>query len=106
ITQEAQERAAALVQAQELDRKERTLERLRAASEAELVALRAKFEAEQAELTMGIDEHRARATLCARTETTWRRAAAWTGRAGKMDESKGKRVKRTNDRVRNGEAWK
>ena len=62
VTQEAEERAAALVQEQELDRKERTLERLRAAFEAELAALRAKFEAEQADLAIGIDENRSRAT--------------------------------------------
>src|SRR5262250_1346983 len=62
LTQEAQERAAVVVQEQELDRKERTLERLRAAFEAELAALRAKFEAEQADLAIGIDENRSRAT--------------------------------------------
>jgi len=50
-----------LVQEQELDRKERTLERLRAAFEAELAAMRAKFEAEQADLAIGIDENRSRA---------------------------------------------
>src|SRR5215467_14298484 len=61
VTQEAQERAAVLVQEQELDRKERTLERLRAAFEAELAAMRAKFEAEQADLAIGIDENRSRA---------------------------------------------
>src|SRR5215468_7586283 len=61
LTQEAQERAAVVVQEQELDRKERTLERLRAAFEAELAALRAKFEAEQADLAIGIDESRTRA---------------------------------------------
>jgi len=62
LTQEAQERAAVLVQEQELSRKERTLDRLRAAFEAELAALRAKFEAEQADLATGIDESRTRAT--------------------------------------------
>jgi circadian clock protein KaiC len=61
LSQEAQERAAALVQEQELSRKERTLERLRAAFEAEMAALRAKFEAEQADLVIGIDENRSRA---------------------------------------------
>jgi circadian clock protein KaiC len=61
LSQEAQERAAALVQEQELSRKERTLERLRAAFEAEMAALRAKFEAEQADLAIGIDENRSRA---------------------------------------------
>jgi circadian clock protein KaiC len=62
ITQEAQERAAVVVQEQELRRKERTLERLRAAFEAELTALRAKFDAEQAELAIGIEENRSRAS--------------------------------------------
>jgi circadian clock protein KaiC len=62
LTQEAQERASALAQEQELTRKERSLERLRAAFEAELVALRAKFDAEQADLAIGIDENRTRAT--------------------------------------------
>jgi len=62
MTQEAQERAAVLAKEQELERKERTLERLRAAFDAEIAALRAKFEAEQVDLTIGIDEHRARAT--------------------------------------------
>jgi circadian clock protein KaiC len=61
ITQEAQERAAGLAQEQELERKERTLERLHSAFEAEIAALRAKFEAEQADLTIGIGEHRSRA---------------------------------------------
>ena len=62
LTQEAQERAAALAQEHELERKERTLTRLRAAFEAELASLRAKFEAEQADLAIEIDEHRSRAT--------------------------------------------
>ena len=62
LTQEAQERAAVLAQEQDLERKERTLERLRAAFEAEMAALRAKFEAEQVDLTIGIGEHRSRAT--------------------------------------------
>ena len=62
LTQEAKERAAVLAQEQDLERKERTLERLRAAFEAEMAALRAKFEAEQVDLTIGIGEHRSRAT--------------------------------------------
>jgi len=61
LTQEAQERAAVLEQEQELSRKERTLERLRAAFEAEQAALRAKFEAEQSNLAIGIEENRSRA---------------------------------------------
>jgi circadian clock protein KaiC len=62
LTQEAQERAAALAQEQELERKERTLARLRAAFDAEMAALRARFEADQADLAAGIDEQRSRAT--------------------------------------------
>ncbi len=62
LTQEAQERAAALAQEQELERKERTLARLRAAFDAEVAALRARFEADQADLAAGIDEQRSRAT--------------------------------------------
>jgi len=62
LTQEAQERAAALAQEQELERKERTLARLRAAFAAEVASLRARFEAEQADLATGIDEQRSRAT--------------------------------------------
>jgi circadian clock protein KaiC len=62
LTQEAQERAAALAQEQELERKERMLARLRAAFDAEVAALRARFEADQADLAAGIDEQRSRAT--------------------------------------------
>ncbi len=54
-------------QEQDLERKERTLERLRAAFEAELASLRAKFDAEQADLVTSIAEHRARDTRRART---------------------------------------
>ena len=60
LTREAEDRAAALSNDQELERKEHTLERLRAAFEAELAALRGKFEAEQAELASAIGQHRAR----------------------------------------------
>jgi circadian clock protein KaiC len=60
LTREAEDRAAAVSNDQELERKERTLARLRAAFEAELAALRGKFEAEQAELASAIGQHRAR----------------------------------------------
>jgi circadian clock protein KaiC len=60
LTREAEDRAAAVSNDQELERKERTLERLRAAFEAELTALRGKFEIEQADLASAIGEHRAR----------------------------------------------
>jgi circadian clock protein KaiC len=60
LTQQAQERAAEIAQQQEIERRERTLARLRAALEAELASLRAKFEAEQVDLATGIEEERAR----------------------------------------------
>jgi len=60
LTQEAEERAAAVAHELELERRERTLARLRASFEAELAALQAKFEAEQADLTTGIAEQRSR----------------------------------------------
>ncbi len=59
-SREAEERASAIVHEQEALRKERTLAKLQAEFEAELLVLRRKFEAEQAELTTGIAEHRAR----------------------------------------------
>ncbi|HEY7539883.1 MAG TPA: circadian clock protein KaiC [Methylomirabilota bacterium] len=60
LTQQAQERAAEVAQRQEIERKERTLARLRTALEAELASLRAKFEAQQVDLATGIEEERAR----------------------------------------------
>jgi circadian clock protein KaiC len=60
LTREAEDRAAALTNEQELERKERALARLQAAFEAELASLRGKFETEQAELASAITEHRAR----------------------------------------------
>ena len=60
VTQQAQERAAEVAQQQEIERKERTLARLRAALEAEMASLRAKFEAEQTDLATGLEEERAR----------------------------------------------
>jgi len=60
LTQQAQERAAEIAQQQEIDRKERMLERLRAALEAELASVRAKFEAQQADLAAGLEEERER----------------------------------------------
>jgi circadian clock protein KaiC len=107
LSQEAQERAAALVQEQELSRKERTLERLRAAFEAEMAALRAKFEAEQADLAIGIDENQSRAARLRadRDDIAQTRRADTTG-SGNGRTQKGKSVKRTSGDVRNGEAWK
>jgi len=60
VTQEAEERAAALVDEQELERRQRALARLKTVFDAELAALRAKFETEQADLASGITQHRAR----------------------------------------------
>src|SRR5262249_44265953 len=62
LTRGAEERAAALSREQELEPQERTPERLRAAFEAELAALRGKFEVEQADLATAISQHRARQT--------------------------------------------
>jgi circadian clock protein KaiC len=61
LTQEAEERAAAVVEEQELERRQRALARLKTAFDAELAALQAKFEAEQADLVSDISQHRARA---------------------------------------------
>jgi circadian clock protein KaiC len=60
LIREAEDRAAALLQAEEVERKERALSSLRATYEEELASLRGKFEAEQANLAAAIDEHRSR----------------------------------------------
>jgi circadian clock protein KaiC len=60
LTRESEDRAVALSNEHELARKERTLERLQATFEAELAALRGKFEAEQADLASAISQHRMR----------------------------------------------
>jgi len=60
LSQEAEERAAALVEEQELERRQRALTRLKTAFEAELAALQARFETEQVDLASTISQHRAR----------------------------------------------
>jgi circadian clock protein KaiC len=92
LIQEAQERAAALAQQQELNRKERTRERLRAAFEAELASVRAKFEAELADLAIGIDENRSRATRLRadRDDIAQKRRADTTG-SGNGRKQRGER---------------
>jgi circadian clock protein KaiC len=60
LSQQAEERAAALVEEQERERRQRALARLKTAFEAELAALQARFETEQADLASGISQHRAR----------------------------------------------
>jgi circadian clock protein KaiC len=60
LTREAEDRAAALQQEQELERRERALASLHATYEAELASLRGKFEAEQANLAASIAEQRLR----------------------------------------------
>jgi circadian clock protein KaiC len=60
LTREAEDRAAALAEEQELELKERALAQLRAAFEAELASLRGKFETEQADLATSIGQYRAR----------------------------------------------
>jgi circadian clock protein KaiC len=61
LTQEAEERARAVAEEQELERRQRALTRLKAAFDAELASLQAKFETEQADLASGIAQHQARA---------------------------------------------
>jgi circadian clock protein KaiC len=61
LSQEAEERAAALLEEQELERRKRALARLKTAFDAELAALQARFENEQADLVSGISQHQARA---------------------------------------------
>jgi circadian clock protein KaiC len=82
LTQEAEERAAAVAHEHELERRERTLARLRAAFEAERAALQAKFEAEQADLTTGIAEQRSRLDCLRndRSDVAKRRQADTAGR--------------------------
>jgi len=60
LTQEAEERAAALREEQEFERRQRALAQLKTAFDAELAALRARFETEQAELGAGLSQHQAR----------------------------------------------
>ncbi len=60
LSQEAQERAAALLEEQDFERRQRALAQLKTAFEAEMAALQAKFETQQADLVSGIGEHRAR----------------------------------------------
>jgi circadian clock protein KaiC len=62
LTREAEDRAAAVLQEQELERNERALASLRAAYEAELASLRGKYESEQANLAAAIAEQRSRQT--------------------------------------------
>jgi circadian clock protein KaiC len=50
LIQEAQEKAKALAQQQEIDRKQRELKRKRALIDAQIAALQAEFEAEQEEI--------------------------------------------------------
>ncbi|HKQ64413.1 MAG TPA: circadian clock protein KaiC [Methylomirabilota bacterium] len=60
LSQEAEERAKALVEEQELERRQRALARLKTAFDAELAALQARFETEQADLLSGISQNQAR----------------------------------------------
>ncbi|MBL1178675.1 MAG: circadian clock protein KaiC [Pantanalinema sp. GBBB05] len=60
LVQEAQEKANALAQQQELDRKQRELKRKRVLMEAQIVALQAEFEAEQEEIERAIAQEQKR----------------------------------------------
>jgi circadian clock protein KaiC len=59
VAQEARERAAALVRAQEIEQKERELLRKRTAVEAQIAAILAAFDAETEELKQTLRQHRA-----------------------------------------------
>jgi circadian clock protein KaiC len=61
--QEARERAAAVERAQEIESKQRTLERKREALEARIAALRREFEAEAEEMRQLIGEERSRSEV-------------------------------------------
>jgi circadian clock protein KaiC len=60
VAQQAEERAAALAEEQELERRQRALARLKTAFDAELAALQAKFEAEQGDLASDVAQQQAR----------------------------------------------
>lgn len=60
LVQEAQQKANALAQQQEIDRKQRELKRKRALMEAQIVALQAEFEAEQEEIERAIVQEQKR----------------------------------------------
>jgi circadian clock protein KaiC len=95
VAQQAEERAAALAQEQELERRQRALARLKTAFDAELASLRAKFETEQADLTSGIAEHRARVVRVKEDKTDIarnRRADAGNG-GGRQERSEDAREK-------------
>ena len=61
LSREAEERAAALLEEHELERRKHALARLKTAFDAELAAMQARFENEQADLVSGISQHQARA---------------------------------------------
>jgi circadian clock protein KaiC len=82
LSQEAEERAKGLVEEQELERRQRALARLKTAFDAELAALQARFETEQADLLSGISQHQARVARVGedrRTMARNRRADAANG---------------------------
>ena len=56
VAQEAKERAATSLRTQEIDHKQRQLERKRKAMEARIATLREGFEAEEEELMLAISE--------------------------------------------------
>lgn len=60
LVQEAQEKANALAQQQEIDRKHRELERKRTLMEAQIVALQAEFEAQKEEIERAITQEQRR----------------------------------------------
>ena len=96
VTQEAAERAAALAEEQELERRQRALARLKTAFESELASLQAKFEAEQADLAAGIVQNEARVARLGEDKSDMarkRRADAGNGgaRPARSEDARAKR---------------
>ena len=90
--QEEREKAANLVAAQEMERKERELKRQRTALEARIASLRAEFEALETEATMvrGQDETRERTLISSRTAAASRRGADRAGNGNGNGRTKGR----------------
>lgn len=95
VTQEAREKAEALLRSQEIERKQRDIERKRAVIEAQIMALRTGFEAERDELERSIaSEKILQGLLAEETEAMARTRKADelpTGKQSEAGRGKGRR---------------
>ncbi len=73
LSQEAQEKTAQLVRRQEVELKQRNLERKRKAMEAQIASIRAGFETEEAEVKKLVEEERLRQKTFAKDRETMAR---------------------------------